>query len=96
LASASVVAPFDYVAMLWAFLFGYPSFGEIRPRTLFVGSAIIAGGLGSAVPTGQAEKGRDRSMIYYLYRALATVCCRSATTSGNPRRIGSPGQGFAV
>ena len=28
-APASVVAPFDYVAMLWAFLFGYVLFGEI-------------------------------------------------------------------
>jgi drug/metabolite transporter (DMT)-like permease len=32
-ASASTVAPFDYVAMLWAFLFGYAFSARSRPRT---------------------------------------------------------------
>ena len=41
-ASASTVAPFDYVAMLWAFLFGYAFFGEIPTVYVFVGSAIVA------------------------------------------------------
>jgi len=41
-ASASVVAPFDYVAMLWAFLFGYAFFGEIPSAYVFAGSAIVA------------------------------------------------------
>jgi drug/metabolite transporter (DMT)-like permease len=41
-AAASVVAPFDYVAMLWAFLFGYAFFGEIPSVFVFVGSAIVA------------------------------------------------------
>ena len=41
-ASASTVAPFDYVAMLWAFLFGYAFFGEIPTAYVFVGSAIVA------------------------------------------------------
>ena len=41
-ASASTVAPFDYVAMLWAFLFGYAFFGEIPTSFVFVGSAIVA------------------------------------------------------
>jgi drug/metabolite transporter (DMT)-like permease len=41
-ASASVVAPFDYVAILWAFLFGYAFFGEIPTAFVFVGSAIVA------------------------------------------------------
>ena len=40
-ASASTVAPFDYVAMLWAFLFGYAVFGEIPTVYVFVGSAIV-------------------------------------------------------
>jgi len=41
-ASASTVAPFDYVAMLWAFLFGYAFFGEVPSSYVFVGSAIVA------------------------------------------------------
>ncbi len=41
-AAASVVAPFDYAAMLWAFLFGYWLFGEIPTVHVFVGSGIVA------------------------------------------------------
>jgi drug/metabolite transporter (DMT)-like permease len=40
-ASASVVAPFDYAAMLWAFLFGYAFFGEVPTVYVFIGSAIV-------------------------------------------------------
>jgi drug/metabolite transporter (DMT)-like permease len=41
-ASASTVAPFDYIAMLWAFVFGYAFFGEVPSTYVFVGSAIVA------------------------------------------------------
>jgi drug/metabolite transporter (DMT)-like permease len=41
-AAASVVAPFDYTAMLWSFLFGYWLFGEVPTNSVFVGSAIVA------------------------------------------------------
>src|SRR5689334_4282165 len=41
-AAASVVAPFDYMAMLWAFLFGYAIFGEVPTTYVFAGSAIVA------------------------------------------------------
>ncbi|HEY1543705.1 MAG TPA: DMT family transporter [Xanthobacteraceae bacterium] len=41
-AAASVVAPFDYAAMLWAFLFGYWVFGEIPTVHVFIGSGIVA------------------------------------------------------
>ena len=37
-----MVAPFDYAAMLWAFLFGYWLFGEIPTVHVFVGSGIVA------------------------------------------------------
>jgi drug/metabolite transporter (DMT)-like permease len=40
-APASVVAPFDYTAMLWAFLIGYFFFGEVASVYLFVGAAIV-------------------------------------------------------
>lgn len=42
-APASVVAPFDYVALLWAFLFGYVLFGEVPSRYVYAGAAIVAG-----------------------------------------------------
>ena len=42
-ASASVVAPFDYSAMLWALLLGYWLFGELPSALVYVGGAIVAG-----------------------------------------------------
>jgi drug/metabolite transporter (DMT)-like permease len=42
-APASVVAPFDYTAMLWAFLLGYVFFSELPTVFVFIGAAIIAG-----------------------------------------------------
>jgi drug/metabolite transporter (DMT)-like permease len=42
-APASVVAPFDYVALLWAFFFGYVVFGEIPSRYVYAGATIVAG-----------------------------------------------------
>ena len=42
-APASVVAPFDYVALLWAFVFGYVLFGEIPTGYVYAGAAIVAG-----------------------------------------------------
>jgi drug/metabolite transporter (DMT)-like permease len=41
-APASVVAPFDYVALLWAFLFGYAVFGEIPVVHVYFGAGIVA------------------------------------------------------
>jgi drug/metabolite transporter (DMT)-like permease len=42
-AAASVVAPFDYTAMLWALLLGYWLFGEVPTSLVFVGAGIVAG-----------------------------------------------------
>jgi drug/metabolite transporter (DMT)-like permease len=42
-APASLVAPFDYSAMLWALLLGYAVFGEVPTIAVFIGSAIVAG-----------------------------------------------------
>ena len=42
-ASASVVAPFDYTAMLWALLFGYWLFGELPDALVYLGGSIVAG-----------------------------------------------------
>lgn len=41
LAPASMVAPFDYTAILWAFLLGYAMFGEVPNWLVFVGAAIV-------------------------------------------------------
>ena len=41
-AAASVVAPFDYTAMLWSFLLGYWMFDEVPTTYVFAGSAIVA------------------------------------------------------
>jgi drug/metabolite transporter (DMT)-like permease len=41
-ASASLLAPFDYTAMLWAFLLGYFFFDELPTIFVFIGAAIVA------------------------------------------------------
>jgi drug/metabolite transporter (DMT)-like permease len=40
-APASLVAPFDYTAMLWALILGYLAFGELPTVLVFLGAAII-------------------------------------------------------
>jgi drug/metabolite transporter (DMT)-like permease len=40
-APASVVAPFDYTAIIWAFLLGFAVFGEIPNAFVFAGAAIV-------------------------------------------------------
>ena len=42
-AAASVVAPFDYTAMLWALLLGYWMFGELPSVLVYVGAFIVTG-----------------------------------------------------
>ena len=42
-APASLVAPLDYTALLWAFIIGYWFFGELPSTTVYVGSTIVAG-----------------------------------------------------
>jgi drug/metabolite transporter (DMT)-like permease len=41
-APASVLAPFEYTAMVWAFLLGYGMFGEMPTAAVLLGAAIIA------------------------------------------------------
>ena len=42
LAPASLVAPFDYTSMIWAFLLGYVFFNELPTVFVFAGAGIIA------------------------------------------------------
>ena len=41
-APASLVAPLDYTALLWAFMLGYYFFDELPTGTVYIGSAIVA------------------------------------------------------
>jgi drug/metabolite transporter (DMT)-like permease len=41
-APTSVVAPFDYTSIFWAFVLGYVMFGEVPSALVFVGAAIVA------------------------------------------------------
>jgi drug/metabolite transporter (DMT)-like permease len=41
-APASLLAPFDYTAMVWAFVLGYVMFGETPTPLVFLGAVIIA------------------------------------------------------
>jgi drug/metabolite transporter (DMT)-like permease len=42
-APASLVAPLDYTALLWAFILGYWFFDEVPTATVYIGAAIVAG-----------------------------------------------------
>jgi drug/metabolite transporter (DMT)-like permease len=42
-ASASLLAPFDYTAMLWAFILGWLFFDEIPGLAVYVGSVVVTG-----------------------------------------------------
>jgi drug/metabolite transporter (DMT)-like permease len=41
LASASVIAPFDYTSLLWAVLLGYWMFGELPQPLVYAGASIV-------------------------------------------------------
>ena len=42
-APASVVAPFEYTALVWAFLLGYLIWGDVPRDEVFAGAAMIVG-----------------------------------------------------
>ena len=42
-APASLVAPLDYTAIIWAFLLGYCFFDELPTVTVYIGAVIVAG-----------------------------------------------------
>jgi drug/metabolite transporter (DMT)-like permease len=65
-APASVVAPFDYTAMIWAFLFGFALFGELPSVFVFVGAAIV-------VASGLFIIWRERRLGMQRIRAPASL-----------------------
>jgi drug/metabolite transporter (DMT)-like permease len=58
-APASFLAPFDYSAMLWAFMLGYWIFGEV-PTMSVVGGAVIVAGAGIFVILRERQLGLKR------------------------------------
>jgi drug/metabolite transporter (DMT)-like permease len=42
-APASVIAPFEYTALVWAFLLGYLIWGDVPRSGVFVGASMIVG-----------------------------------------------------
>ena len=54
-APASVVAPFDYTSILWAFILGYAMFGEVPAPLVFTGAGIV-------VATGLFVLWRERQL----------------------------------
>jgi drug/metabolite transporter (DMT)-like permease len=57
--AASMVAPFDYMTMLWAFLFGYAFFDEVPKVHVFIGAAVVAGA-GLFVIWRERQRGIER------------------------------------
>jgi S-adenosylmethionine uptake transporter len=42
-APASVIAPIEYTALVWAFLFGWIIWSDVPPPQVFLGAALIVG-----------------------------------------------------
>lgn len=77
-ASASLVAPFDYTAMIWALVLGYAMFGETPTSEIVLGSAIIAA-------AGLFVIWRERQLATTRRRdGLATAAAGAATTLRTP------------
>lgn len=77
-ASASLVAPFDYTAMIWALVLGYAMFGETPTSEIVLGSAIIAA-------AGLFVIWRERQLATTRRRSgLATAPAGAATTLRTP------------
>ncbi|MGB5180665.1 MAG: DMT family transporter [Xanthobacteraceae bacterium] len=77
-ASASLVAPFDYTAMIWALVLGYAMFGETPTSEIVLGSAIIAA-------AGLFVIWRERQLATTRRRdGLATAAVGAATTLRTP------------
>ena len=77
-ASASLVAPFDYTAMIWALVLGYAMFGETPTSEIVLGSAIIAA-------AGLFVIWRERQLATTRRRdGLETAAAGAATTLRTP------------
>jgi drug/metabolite transporter (DMT)-like permease len=59
-ADASIIAPFDYISMIWAIAVGWLLFGELPAAVVLVGSAIVVAA-GIFVIWRERQLGLDRS-----------------------------------
>jgi len=57
-AEPSLLAPFDYIAMVWAVTFGYLIFGEI-PAVLVIGGAAVVTAAGVFIAWREHRLGRE-------------------------------------
>ena len=58
-AQASVIAPFDYASMLWAFVLGFAFFGELPTAHVFAGAGIVTAA-GLFVILRERQRGIER------------------------------------
>ncbi|HEX5279059.1 MAG TPA: DMT family transporter [Micropepsaceae bacterium] len=65
---ASVLAPFDYAAMIWAVILGYLIFGELPAPQVWVGGAIVIGS-GLLIFWRERMFGRQRPLPSTTYRS---------------------------
>ena len=82
-APASVVAPFDYVALLWAFFFGYVLFGEVPTLYVYVGAAIVAA-------SGLFVIWRERQLAWSECARWRDVAARNAFSTRNAFCLKTP------
>jgi drug/metabolite transporter (DMT)-like permease len=69
-APASMLAPFHYVQLIFAALFGYLAFGDLPDLATIVGSGVIVAG---GVYNARAEQLRNRALAETEARALPSV-----------------------
>lgn len=60
-AEASVVAPFEYTSLIWAFMLGYLIWADMPRREVFEGAALIMGA-GLLIIAGEHFGTRDRTI----------------------------------
>lgn len=86
-APASFLAPFDYTAMLWAFLLGFWIFGEV-PNWSVVGGAVIVAGAGIFVILRERYLGLKRQRDVPIAAVASDDPDPDAPVSLEPSRAG--------
>ena len=59
---ASVLAPFDYAAMIWAVVLGYFLFGELPAPQVWLGGAIVVAA-GLMILWRERKLGKNRAAV---------------------------------
>lgn len=87
-ASPSLLAPFDYTAMIWAFVIGYFFFGEL-PTLYLIGGALIVSGAGLFVIWRERQLGlkRLRESAFAQAPAEEATADDAAATESKPNEL---------